>query len=229
MTPRARRAALAAACLLLAAVVLPLGWAWTLGTEPARAAGVIVDERDKQVLTPRAVAESGTGVVTGNPQGDVTLVEYFDYQCPVCRRVHPDVRDLVDGDGNIRVIHKHWPIFGDASVAAAKLALAARWQGAEVYDAVHHALMTLPGRLTSERARAAAAEAGLDLARADAALAERADAVVAQLQGVASEAAQMGLRGTPVFLVGSYFLPGGPDRAALETLVEGVRKGEDRL
>ncbi|WP_404383919.1 DsbA family protein [Caenispirillum salinarum] len=229
MTPRARRAALAATCLLLAAVVLPLGWAWTLGTESARAAGVIVDERDKQVLTPRALAKTGTGVVTGNPQGDVTLVEYFDYQCPVCRRVHPDVRALAADDGNIRVIHKHWPIFGDASVAAAKLALAAHWQGPEVYDAVHHALMTLSGRLTEDGVREAAAEAGLDLDRADADLVGRADDVAARLQGVASEAAQMGLRGTPVFLVGSYFLPGGPDREALETLVEGVRKGEDRL
>lgn len=130
MTRRARRNLLASLCVVTAAVVLPMVWVWLVDMDQsAWAAGVIVDERGKEVLTPRAVAESGTGVVSGNPQGDVTVVEFFDYQCPVCRRVHPDIRALAAEDGNIRLIHKHWPIFGDASVAAARLALAAGGRG----------------------------------------------------------------------------------------------------
>lgn len=229
MTSRVRRACLAAVCLVLAAVVLPLGWAWTVETESAHAAGVIVDEREKTHLTPKSIAESGTGIVTGDPEGDVTVVEYFDYQCPACRQAHGHLQGLVSDDGNIRVIHKHWPIFGKASTVAAKLALAARWQGAEVYDAVHNALMTVSMPLTERKVRAVAEEAGLDLGRADAALSERADDVTALLQGVATEAARMGLRGTPAFLIGNYFVPGVPDREALTIMVEAVRAGEDRL
>lgn len=227
MSVRIRRAMLAASCLVLSTVVLPLGWAWTVGTEPARAAGVIVDESKTERLTPKAMAETGTGVVTGNPEGDVTLVEYFDYQCPVCRQVHPDVQALVAEDGNIRVVHKHWPVFGEASVLAARLALAARWQG--IYDEVHHALMSATGKLTEENVRETAKKAGLDLKRAEAVLADRADEVATRLQGVATEADRMGLRGTPAFLVGNFFVPGGPDRDAFDTMVEAVRKGEDTL
>lgn len=227
---RRSRSLFATLCFIAASVAVPMAWAWFAGTErPANAAGVIVDERGKDRLTPRKVADSGTGLVAGNPDGDVTVVEFFDYECPVCRRVHPDVRDLVTEDGNIRLIHKHWPIFGDASVAAAKLAMAAHWQGPEVYDAVHHALMTLNGRLSEEGVREAAAEAGLDLERADAALVERSQEVDARLRGVATEAMRMGLRGTPTFMIGNYFAPGGPDREALDTMVEAVRNGEDGL
>lgn len=225
MPVRVRHIVLAACGFGLSAAVglAALGWSGAAG--PATAAGVIVEGTPP--LTPTSIAESDSGVVTGNPQGDVTIVEFFDYQCPVCRQVHPDVAALVAEDGGIRLVHKHWPIFGEGSRHAAELALAARWQ--DRYDAVHDALMTLSGRLDRDTVREAAAGAGLDLAQADADLAARNDEVAAVLAEAMREATLMGLRGTPGFLVGNYVVPGGLDRAGLEELVRGVRAGKDAL
>lgn len=223
--PPARIAVLAACGLGLSTVVglATLGWIGAGG--PATAAGVIVESSPP--LTPAVIADSGSGVVLGNPDGDVTVVEFFDYQCPVCRQVHPDVKALVAEDGNIRLIHKHWPIFGEPSVHAAELALAARWQ--DRYEAVHEALMTLSGRLDSDTVRRTAQAAGLDLSRADADLQARREDVDTMLSDTMREATLMGLRGTPGFLVGNYVVPGGLDRTGLAELVQGVRAGKDAL
>lgn len=225
MILRARHVLLAACGLGLSATIGLAMLGWVGVRAPAVAAGVIVESTPP--LTPTGIAESESGVVTGNPEGDVTIVEFFDYQCPVCRQVHPDVAALVKEDGAIRLVHKHWPIFGDASVHAAELALAARWQ--DRYDAVHDAFMTLSGRLERETVRATAEAAGLDLARADADLKTRKDEVDAMFAGALREATLMGLRGTPGFLVGNYVVPGGLDRDGLEELVRGVRAGDDAL
>ncbi|GAA0575511.1 DsbA family protein [Caenispirillum bisanense] len=206
--------------LSLAAAVSTVTW---IACAPAEAQGVIVQSTPP--LTPATVAASDSGIVTGNPQGDVTLVEVFDYQCPVCRQVHPDVMRLVTEDGNIRLVHKHWPILGAASVHAAELALAARWQ--DRYDAVHTALMGQRGKLTRQSVREAAAAAGLDLARADADLTARRDEIDTILAGAAREATIMGLRGTPAFLVGNYVVPGGLAHDDLAELVRLVRAGAD--
>lgn len=73
--------------------------------------------------------------VIGNPQGDVTLVEFYDYQCPCCRQGHPAILDLMRGDGNIRLVMKDWPIFGETSVHGLKLGLGAAGLGR--YEAAH--------------------------------------------------------------------------------------------
>ncbi|SOD91169.1 DsbA family protein [Caenispirillum bisanense] len=225
MPPIVRHAALAAAGLFVAGGVglATLGWITSGG--PATAAGVIVEGTEP--LTPARIADSASGIVTGNPLGDVTIVEFFDYQCPVCRQVHPDVKALVEEDGGIRLVHKHWPIFGAGSEHAAELAMAARWQNR--YDPVHEAFMGLSGRLNRDGVRAAAAEAGLDLARADADLQARRAEVDAALAEAAREAILMGLQGTPGFLIGNYVVPGGLDKAGLAELVAGARAGKDAL
>ena len=68
-------------------------------------------------LGPDALTRGPSAVVLGNPQGDVTVIEFFDYQCPVCRKVHPFLEQLVAEDRNVRVIHKHWPVFGSPSAS----------------------------------------------------------------------------------------------------------------
>jgi protein-disulfide isomerase len=160
-------------------------------------------------------------VVAANPQGDITLIEYFDYQCPVCRRVHPDVKRLAAEDKGVRIVHKHWPVFGAASVHAAKLALAARWQ--DRYEQVHDAFMTIPGRLDEEKIRTAAINAGLDLARAERDLTERDAQIDAAFKEVSVQAAALRLQGTPAFVIGDYLVPGGLDLKAMKEIVSEVR------
>ncbi len=168
-----------------------------------------------------ALARTPSAVVLGNPQGDVTLVEYFDYQCPACRRVHSALTELAAEDRKLRVVHKHWPVFGGASVYAAKIALASRWQGR--YAAVHDALMAIDGRIDENRIRTAAAGVGLDVARAERDLNERAADLDAMLAEVAAEAELLQLRGTPRFVVGGYLTQGSLDLRAMRTMVDKAR------
>jgi len=91
--------------------------------------------------------------VLGNPEGDVTVVEFFDYNCPYCKRAMAEVQGLLDDDRNVRLVYREWPILGDGSVYAAKAALAARQQGK--YEEFHWALMGL-----KERAEEAGVEVG---------------------------------------------------------------------
>lgn len=100
-------------------------------------AQVLNDQRDLIENDPNAP-------VLGNPEGDVTVVEFFDYNCPYCRRVKPEVRALIEEDPNIRLVYREWPILGDGSVFAAKAALAARKQ--DKYEEFHWAMMGLEGR-----------------------------------------------------------------------------------
>src|SRR6185437_16970682 len=98
--------------------------------------------------------------VAGNPEGDVSLVEFFDYNCGYCRLALPTVIQLVKGDGKIRLVLKELPIFGDDSVAAAKLALASNKQGK--YFEMHQRLLSQPGKADKEKALRIAKDLGLD-------------------------------------------------------------------
>jgi protein-disulfide isomerase len=108
-----------------------------------------------------AIFRSPVSPVAGNPSGDVSLVEFFDYNCGYCRRALPDVVKLVNEDGKIRLVFKELPIFGDDSVAAAKLALASNKQGK--YFEMHRKLFSEPGRANKEKALQVAKELGLDV------------------------------------------------------------------
>lgn len=124
-------------------------------------------------------------------------------------------------DKNVRVVHKHWPVFGASSIYAAKIALAARWQ--DRYEQVHHAFMSISGRLDEEKIRKAASEAGLDLARAERDLKERAAQVDQAFKQASAQAAMLKLQGTPAFVIGSYLVPGGLDLKGMKEIVADVR------
>ena len=110
---------------------------------------------DDNVLTEAAVLRDPEIPVAGNPDGDITIVEFSDFQCPYCRKVAPDLRALVQEDGKIKMVFKDWPVLGGASVYAARLALACKFQ--DKYVAAHEALIGLTSRLTEARARDALA------------------------------------------------------------------------
>lgn len=203
---------------LLVTIVIVGAW-WFQAPALAPATEAVADTTAE--LGPEALTHGPSAVVLGNPQGDVTVIEYFDYQCPVCRRVHPTIKQLAEDDEGIRIIHKHWPVFGAASVYASRLALAARWQ--DRYEEVHNAFMSIPGRLDEDKIRKAATSAGLDLAAAERSLDERAAEIDEALSQASAQAAFLRLQGTPGFVIGSYLIPGGLDLDTLKEIVADVR------
>ena len=139
--------------------------------------------------------------VSGNAKGDLTIVAFLDYNCPFCKKSEPDLLRLVKADGRIRLVHKDWPILGDASVYGAQLALAAKYQGR--YDAVHRALMAIPGhKIPKDRMLEAVSAAGVDMARLEEDRKTHQAEIAALLQRNLDQADALGLQGTPVFLIG---------------------------
>ena len=133
--------------------------------------------------------------VGGNPQGDVTIVEFFDYRCPYCKQVQPSLETLLDQDPKLRFVYKEMPVLGPSSVVAAHAALAARLQGK--YDAFHNAMMAAKGQITDEVVYHVAGSVGLDVERLkrDMASPEVDQAVKANL----ALAEALDIRGTPGF------------------------------
>jgi len=158
--------------------------------------------------------------VAGDPDGDVAVVEFSDYQCGFCRMVHPTVRALLDGDPGVRRVRKEFPILGPASVSAARAALAAHAQGR--HAEMDAALMALRGRLDDGIVMRVAAEVGLDLDRLRADMAS--PAVEEAIRAARELAASLGIRGTPTFVVGDRVVPGAVD---LETLRQFVRDARE--
>ncbi|SDH46097.1 DsbA family protein [Roseospirillum parvum] len=157
----------------------------------------------------------------GNPDGDVAVVEFFDYRCGYCKRVFQPVLDAVRDDGKVRLLVKELPILGPQSVLAATAALAAREQ--DGYAAMHAALMTHRGGYDEATIGKLAGEAGLDAERL---LADMADPQVqarieTALAANRALAGALGVSGTPAFVVGDTFVPGAISQ---ETLVELIRQ-----
>ena len=160
-----------------------------------------IEEAFAQGVDPNAILNDPEVPVSGNPKGDLTIVAFLDYNCPFCKKAEPDLIRLVKADGRIRLVHKDWPILGDASVYGAQLALAAKYQGR--YDAVHRALMGMPGRkIPKERMLEAVAASGVDMARLEADRTSHQGEISALLQRNLDQADALELRGTPVFLIG---------------------------
>lgn len=175
-----------------------------LALAPARAAPADDAGADK-VLTREAVLRDADNPVLGNPDGDITIVEYFDYQCPYCRKVAPVLAQVMREDGKLRVVLKDWPILGQPSRYAARLVLAAKFQGK--YQAAHEALIGRGGRLTEAGADETLTAAGVDLARAKADLDANKNKIDALLRRNDLQAQAFGFRGTPAFIVGTFRVP----------------------
>lgn len=170
--------------------------------------------------TQRAALERDDNApVLGNPDGDVTVVEFFDYNCPYCRRAKPVIEGLVAADDNVRIVFREFPILGDESVYAARAALAAREQ--DLYEEFHWGLMALSGRVTEATVASVAEEVGLDI---DQLLADmESEAVSEHIETSLSLGQALGITGTPSFVVGDTILPGLVDQARLEEEIEKTR------
>jgi protein-disulfide isomerase len=156
--------------------------------------------------------------IGGNPNGDVTLVEFFDYHCAYCRRVVSSVQALVQEDKKLKIVFKEFPILGQDSVVAARAALAAERQGH--YLPFHFALMHAPD-LSLDSIMAAAKQVGLDteqLARD-----MQAPEIQAQIEANYQLAQDLGIEGTPAFIIGGELIPGAVDKTRLVQLIDQAR------
>jgi protein-disulfide isomerase len=156
----------------------------------------------------------------GNPQGDVSIVEFFDYRCPYCKQVQPSLESLAKQDPKLRLVYKEFPILGPASITAARAALAAQRQGK--YDAFHAAMMAERGQITDDTVYQVAASVGLDIGRLKRDMA--APEITQQLQANLALADALNIHGTPAFIVGDQVVPGAVDIGALKTMVADARK-----
>ena len=144
--------------------------------------------------------------VAGNANGDITVTEFFDYNCGYCKKSFPDVAKLIAGDSKVRVVFKEFPILSKGSEEASKIALAARKQGK--YWEVHGALLESKGQANEASALKISEKLGLDMTKLKADM-ESAD-VKAELASVKELATKMGINGTPHFLVGEKSIAGAP-------------------
>ena len=164
------------------------------------------------------VKEPFPGAVLGNPQGSTTMVEFTDYACGFCRSSLADVQQLIAEDPDLRIVIREYPVLSDASVEAARMALAAAQQGR--YEAFHASMFAADG-LTTATIEAAATRAGVDLARARAAIAS--GDLDAQLQNNHFLARNLGLSGTPAFVIGDEVLNGAVGADALRGAIAEAR------
>jgi protein-disulfide isomerase len=159
--------------------------------------------------------------IAGNPDGDVTIVEFSDYQCPYCKRAHASVKQVLASDGKIRLVFKDLPILGEPSRIAALAALAARAQNKHL--ALHNALMEYNGKLDRDRIMEIAASVGLDMAQLQKDMEDpKLKAIIDRNMALASA---LGVRGTPAFVIGKQFVPGAVDADTLKQMIADARKG----
>jgi protein-disulfide isomerase len=184
---------------LLGAGAVMLG----LGTVPRAA---LAQNGDETVLTEALVLRDPDIPVAGNPDGDITIVEYFDYQCPYCRKVEPELKQVVHDDGKVRLVQKDWPVLGPVSAVAARMALACRYQ--DKYLQAHDALIGVNSKLTEPRIHELLAGAGIDVDRVARDLETNAKAIDAILARNNDQASAFGFNGTPSFIVGKFRVPG---------------------
>jgi protein-disulfide isomerase len=186
--------------------------------------------RDKELSKSGALIEqnyaqltdtTSTGFV-GNAKGDVVIVEFFDYQCGYCRKAFNDVQALVAADKNVKVVYREFPILGEESVLAARVALAAHKQGK--YTPFHDALMGSSIPMTESNLMGLAKQVGLDTDKLKADMSS--DSVEEELSRNYAMAQALGIRSTPTFIVGNLLVPGAMDQAEMQKMVEQVRANQ---
>lgn len=174
------------------------------------------------VANRKAIFEDGVSYVAGNPQGDVTIVEFFDYRCGYCKQVQPSLMTLLKEDSKVRLVLKELPVLGPESVMAARAAVAALEQDqGKKYLGFHNAMMEYRGQLTEAEVLRMAGQAGLDLARLKTDMAAPKTEQI--LRANLALADTLGIQGTPGFVIGDHLVPGAIPLDTLRQLVKEAR------
>lgn len=164
---------------------------------------------------------SSRQVVIGNPAGDVTLVEFFDYNCGYCKRALADMQRLIEEDGNLRIVLKEFPVLGDGSVEAARVAIAVNIVAPDKYTEFHIALLSEPGHANGDRALAIAEEIGLDVAKIRETLPlPEVESTIAEVYELADS---LSLTGTPSYVTAKEVVVGAVGYDTLKARIEEAR------
>lgn len=176
--------------------------------------------QQEAVIASRAALTSDPDTpVMGNPDGDVSIVEFFDYKCPYCKRAAGTIKAVIAADSNIRLVMKEFPILGPQSIKAARAALAAAKQGK--YEEFHWALMTEPGDMSDPHIRKVARTVGVDV---DLMVKDMESPDIQAMIARNHQLAQsLQINGTPAFVIGDTLLPGAVDRQTIERIVAQIR------
>ncbi len=182
------------------------------------------EQADRDLVASNAdeLFNDGYSWVGGNPEGDITLVEFMDYRCGYCRRAVPEVASLLAEDGNIRLVIKEFPILGDASVLSSRFAVATKHvAGNDAYKQVHDALMEFSGEPSEVTLRRISDGLGLD---SDAIIAAMdSNQVTEEITRTRELAQRMQITGTPSFVLGTEMLRGFLPADQMQQIADGVR------
>jgi protein-disulfide isomerase len=179
------------------------------------------ERQRKEIIARRSeLLADPDSAVGGNPKGDVTLVEFFDYRCPYCKQIEPALDALIKEDGDLRVVYKEFPILGPVSVVASHVAIAARKQGK--YGVFHRAMMALKGTIDEQAVMKVAAACGLDMKRLKTDM--NAPEVTAIIKRNYALAEALGIDGTPGLVVGDNLTMGAVDFDGLREMIAAARK-----
>ncbi len=184
----------------------------------------IATDREKVAANAEEIFRDADSWTGGNPDGDITLVEFMDYRCGFCRRAHPEVAELVSGDGNIRYIVKEYPILGEESVAASRFALAVRAvEGDAAYKEVHDRLITVRGAMTLDTFGRIGEDLELDV---DAILVEMQNPEIDRILRENYALAQaLDISGTPSFVFQTDMVRGYVPLQSMKGIVQAIREG----
>lgn len=184
--------------------------------EASQAARAAIAENRRELL------DDGHSFVAGNPKGDVTIVEFFDYRCGYCKQVHPAIQALLKEDAKVRLVLKELPVLGPESLTASRAAVAAMEQdkGGKYY-AFHNAMMAHRGQFSEAEIFRMAGEAGLDVKQLKADMA--APKVEQALRSNHALANKLGIQGTPGFVIGDELVPGAIPLETMRSLVKQAR------
>ena len=185
-------------------------------------------EKAQKVITDNAniLFDSPRQVTLGNPKGDVTLVEFFDYNCGYCKRALSDMLDLLKSDPNLRIVLRDFPVLGEGSVQAAQVAIALKMQekDSKKYLDFHQKLLTGRGQADKAKAMAVAKEVGADMARLEKDMGS--PEVKAMMEETFKLAEPLGLNGTPSYVVGKNVVIGAVGVAELKSKINTARCGK---
>ena len=181
-------------------------------------------EGDETILTEALVLRDPEIPSAGNSDGDVNIVEWFDYNCPYCRKIDPELRQVIQDDGKVRLVLKDWPILGEVSKIASRMALAAKYQ--DKFMVAHEAMIGVSSKLTEPRIRELLAGAGIDMDRLNRDLTTNAKAIDSILARNNDQALAFGFKGTPSFIVGKFRVPGILTMAEFEMVIADARKAK---
>jgi protein-disulfide isomerase len=179
---------------------------------------------DETILTEALVLRDPEIPAAGNVDGDISIVEWFDYNCPYCRKIDPELRQVIQDDGKVRLVLKDWPILGPVSKVASRMALAAKYQ--DKFMAAHEAMIGVSSKLTEPRIGELLSGAGIDMDRLKRDLETNAKAIDTILARNNDQALAFGFKGTPSFIVGKFRVPGVLTMAEFELVIADARKAK---